>query len=415
MSVRVGIVGGGMAGLAAAAFLKHEKELGADVCYTVLEKGERPGRKLLMTGKGRCNITNRKAASKLKEGYHEAGNYIYKALKAFDPDSAVSFIEEILGVPLKEEENNRMFPVTDKAKTILDAFEKYIGPENIVTEFNCEDVDIDDDGVVLTAEDGRRAIVDVVILACGGKSFPATGSDGSGYELARSFGHTITPLVPALVGVDVASEDRLFTAAVSGVSVSAGANLYYDSRKQAATAGDVLFTGRGVSGPAIMELSRDIPRDIGQRDGWIEIDFAPYLTDEDFDEEFTKLIDSKPDTKLTTLASNYVPRSVAENLGVRAGVTELYASGTVREKRKAYEKEIKHLTLHIENAPDYKDAYVTRGGVSLKEVDRETMRSKLSDRMYIIGEMLDIDGVSGGYNLQACMSEAFIAVKNILI
>ena len=106
MSVRVGIVGGGMAGLAAAAFLKREKDLGADVCYTILEKGDRPGRKLLMTGHGRCNITNRKAPAKLKEGYHEAGSYIYKALKAFDPDNAAEFFESVLGVPLKEEDNN---------------------------------------------------------------------------------------------------------------------------------------------------------------------------------------------------------------------------------------------------------------------------------------------------------------------
>ena len=415
MSVRVGIVGGGMAGLAAAAFLKRERDLGADVCYTILEKGDRPGRKLLMTGHGRCNITNRKAPAKLKEGYHEAGSYIYKALKAFDPDNAAEFFESVLGVPLKEEDNNRMFPASDKAKTILDALTKYVGSDNIVTGFNCVDIDIMDDHADLTAEDGRHATVDVVILACGGKSYPTTGSDGSGYALAESIGHTVTPLIPALTSVDVASEDRVFTAAVSGVSVSADASLYYDSRKQATGTGDVLFTERGVSGPAIMELSREIPRDIGDRDGWIEIDFAPCITDEEFDSEFAQLVNDKPDTKLTTLGSNYVPRSVAENLGVRAGVTELYASATTREKRRAYEKEIKHLTLHIDDAPGYGNAYVTRGGVSLKEVDRETMRSKISPRVYIVGEMLDIDGISGGYNLQACMSEAFIAVRDILI
>lgn len=415
MSIRVGIVGGGMAGLMAAAFLTHEMKSGADVSFTILEKGDRPGRKLLMTGHGRCNITNRKTPASLKEGYHEAGNYIYKALKTFDADDAVRFVEEVLGVPLKEEDNNRMFPVSDRSSTVLDALTSYIGADNIVTGFDCRDIDIDESGVVLTAEDGRHATVDFVILACGGKSYPVTGSDGSGYDLAGSVGHTITPLIPALVGVDVAEEDRVFTAAVSGVSVSAGASLYYDSRKQSSMTGDVLFTERGVSGPAIMELSRDIPRDIGERDGWIEIDFAPCISDEEFDLELTEMIDRKPDTKLTTLGSNYVPRSVAEHLGVRAGVTDLYASATVREKRRAYGREIKHLTLCVNEAPDFDHAYVTRGGVSLREVDRDTMRSKVSDRMYIIGEMLDIDGISGGYNLQACMSEAFVATKSILL
>lgn len=409
MSKTVGIIGGGSAGLMAAAFLKYS----GDVRFTVLEKGPSVGRKLLMTGNGRCNITNRKSPKELKAGYHEASSYVYKALSSFTSEDACAFITDILGVPLKEEDNNRMFPKSDSANTILDALVKYIGSDHIVNNFDVVDIETTDTGVTCVAEDGRQAVFDTVILACGGKSYPHTGSDGS-YELATSIGHTITPLIPALVGVDVVEADREFTAAVSGVSVNADAALYYDTRKQAASSGDVLFTHRGVSGPAVRELAREIPRDINSRDGWIEIDFSPCISDEAFAAEFASEVESHPKSKLTTLGSKYVPQSVAEGLAVRAGVTDLVCGQVTKTERKAYEQEIKHLKLHIDTAPDYSNAYVTRGGVSLKEVNRDTMRSKFSERVYIIGEMLDIDGISGGYNLQACMSEAYLATKSIL-
>lgn len=410
MTKRIGIIGGGSAGLMAAAFLKK----GGSAEFTVLEKGPSVGRKLLMTGKGRCNITNRKLPKDLKSGYHEAASYIYKALSSFTPDDACAFMSDVLGVELKEEDNNRMFPVTDDANTILEALVSYIGSSNIVTGFDCVDVEVSDMGVTCIAADGRQAVFDEIVMACGGKSYPHTGSDGKGYELARSVGHTITPLIPALVGIDVIEEDREFTASVSGVAVNAGAALYYNSRKQAETTGDVLFTHRGVSGPAVRELAREIPRDIVDQEGWIELDFTPCISDEDFSTEFANEVEAHPKSKLTTLGAHYVPQSVAEGLAIRAGVTDLCCAEVNRAARRAYEQEIKHLKLHIDSAPDYSNAYVTRGGVSLKEVDRASMRSKICDRIYIIGEMLDIDGISGGYNLQACMSEAYVAVSSIL-
>ncbi|MCQ2532748.1 MAG: aminoacetone oxidase family FAD-binding enzyme [Saccharofermentans sp.] len=406
---RVGIIGGGAAGLFAGCFLK---KAGVDFC--VLEAGNEVGRKLLLTGHGRCNITNRKAASELKSGYHEAGNFVYPALKKFSPEDAVAFVQDELGVPLKEEDNNRMFPVSDKASDIRDALVRYIGAENIIFNFKCVDLTKDGDAFEATSSDGREFSFEQVIVACGGKSFPKTGSDGSGYELATRMGHNVTPLVPALVSVDVCEKDREFTSSLSGVSVNAGASLYYDNKKQTQETGDVLFTHRGVSGPAIMKMSRNIPRDIVSRDGWIELDFTPGRNEQDVDEELLREMDIHADTKLTTLASKFVPSSVANQLGKRAGVTDLYAAKVTREQRKAYLKEIKHLELHIDNPPRYEEAYVTRGGVALKELKRETMESKIVPGLWFIGEVIDVDGISGGYNLQACMSEAFIAVANLI-
>ena len=403
------IVGGGAAGLFAGCFLRR-----AGVAFRVLERGDRPGRKLLLTGHGRCNITNRKDPRILKEGYHEAGSYIYSALKSFSPEDAIRFIEGELGVELKEEDNGRMFPVSDSAESIRSALVDYIGKENIITGFCCTDIIRETGGYTAVSDDGRSVTGSRIILACGGRSFPETGSDGLSYEVAGKLGHTITPLIPALSAVDVCAADREFTSAVSGVSVNAGASLYCESRKRASGLGSVLFTHRGLSGPVIGELSREIPRDIAASDGWIELDFTPHRTEQELDRELLEQMNSHPDAKITTLASKYVPSSVADKIGQRAGVTDLRAGMVTRDGRKELLKGLKHLELHIDNPPAYETAYVTRGGVALKEIKRETMESKILPGIYIIGEMIDIDGVSGGYNLQACMSEAFIAVRDIM-
>ena len=405
---KVVVVGAGAAGLFAGCFLKKE-----GLPFVILERGSKPGRKLLLTGHGRCNITNNKAPGELKKGYHEAGSYIYSALKSFPPEDAIRFIEEELNVKLKEEENNRVFPVSDQAESIRSALVAYVGEENIVTGFCCIDMDKTEDGFVVISDKGDKVNCSEVILACGGRSFPDTGSDGTGYKVAGNMGHTITSLVPALASVEVSKEDREFTSAVSGVSVNADANLYCDNRKKATGTGSVLFTHKGLSGPAIMELSREIPRDIASSEGWIELDFTPDKSDEVFDKELLGKIESHPDSKVTTLASEYVPSSVADKLGQRAGVTNLRAKMMNKDARKELVRVLKHLSFHIDNPPSYETSYVTRGGVALKEIERKNMQSKLVPGLYVIGEMLDVDGISGGYNLQACISEAFIAVKGI--
>ncbi len=406
---KVIIVGAGAAGLFAGCFLKKE-----GIPFVILERGDKPGRKLLLTGHGRCNITNNKPSKFLKDGYHEAGSYIYSAIKSFAPEDAMKFIRDELGVELKEEDNNRIFPVSDSAETIRSALVDHIGRENIITGFCCVGVDKNDDLYTVTSDKGERISAPKVILACGGRSFPETGSDGLGYKVASGMGHTVTPLIPALTSVDVCADDREFTSAVSGVSVNAGASLYCDTKKKASGMGSVLFTHKGISGPVIQELSREIPRNISSSDGWIELDFTPHRTDAELDRELLEEINSHPDSKITTLASKYVPSSVADKLGERAGVTDLRAGMVTRDGRRELLKGLKHLELHIDNPPAYETAYVTRGGVALKEIKRESMESKIMPGVYVIGEMLDIDGVSGGYNLQACMSEAFIAVRDIM-
>lgn len=406
---KTGIIGGGAAGLFAACFLKKN---GAD--FVLLEKNPECGKKLLLTGHGRCNITNKKEPSELMKGYHEASRFIKPALISFPPSVAVDFIEHELKVPLKEEENNRIFPKSDKASDIRDALVKYAGADNIMTNFEVSCVVKDGRKYKITASDGREVKVDKVIVATGGKTFPVTGSDGRSYELLKKAGHNITPLYPALTGVPVKGEDKKFTASLSGLTVYAGAGLYLEDRKKNKTEGNVLFTHEGLSGPAIIELARDIPENVDEQNGWIELDFTPGRDDTEIDKELLEEMNRKPDTKLTTLGTKYVPASLSEAIGERAGVTDLRSAKVTKQGRKDYVKNLKHLHMTIEKQPKFETAYVTRGGVALDEIDRKTYESKLCEGMYVIGEVLDIDGISGGYNLQAAISEAYIAVRAIM-
>jgi len=403
----IGIVGGGSAGLWAACFLKKK---GAD--FILLEKNSECGKKLLLTGHGRCNITNLKEPSELKSGYHEASNYIYPTLKKFSPRDAVDFIQKELGIKLKEEDNNRMFPVTDSARTIRDGLVSYIGKENILTDYDVVDIK-KDECFVLTSGDGHVTKVDRLIVATGGKSYRKTGSDGQGIELARGLGHDISPLYPALVPVVV--KEKEFTSSVAGVAVNAGADLYLDSRKQNGSVGDVLFTHNGLSGPVIMNLAREIPEDVEEHNGWIELDFTPGRNESEVEAELLKSIKDRPEAKVTTLGSRFVPKSLAGAIGKHAGIEDVRGSDLKKEDRRRFVQDIKHMKFTIDGQPGFNDAYVTRGGVSLKNIRRESFESKIVPGLYLIGEMIDVDGISGGYNLQATISEAYVAVSDIML
>ncbi len=409
---RIGIIGGGAAGLFAACLLK--KFSGGEMLNVILlEKNEIPGKKLILTGHGRCNITNLKPASELKKGYHEADNFIYPALKEFGPEDTISFIENDIGLKTKEEDNNRIFPVCDSAARVRDSLVSYIA-DSTKTICNSKVLDIRKESSFEVSTANEKYNFDYVILSCGGSSFPQTGSTGDSYRLAGKTGHTVITPRAALAPVKADDESLTFIRNLSGVSVISKVSLFCNGKKTAATEGEILFADFGLTGPAVMEISREIPRDISDCNPYFELDLVPSSTDEQFDQEFQKLIGEHPDTKITTLLARYVPASVAGEIAAKAGVSDLYAQGFTKDNRRKTVNEIKHLKVGIIREPSIDKAYVTRGGVSLKEVDRKTMQSRLVPGLYILGEALDIDGISGGYNLQACMSEAFLAVKDIL-
>ena len=253
-----------------------------------------------------------------------------------------------------------------------------------------------------------------MIISCGGSSFPKTGSEGDSYKFAESFGHTVIPARGALAPVKADAESAVLTKALSGVSLEAKVSLYLSDKQSASTKGEILFADFGLTGPAVMEIAREIPADITGMNAYLELDLIPSMSDEEFDRELIGLIGEHPDTKITNLIARYIPASVAGEISARAGSADIYAQGFSKENRRKLLRETKHLKINIAEAPSLDKAYVTRGGVSLKEVDRKSMQSKLIPGLYIIGEALDVDGISGGFNLQACMSEAYLAAKNIL-
>lgn len=412
MSIRVGIIGGGAAGLYTACQLKRQRS-GKDISVTLIEKNNIPGKKLILTGHGRCNITNLKDASLLKKGFHEAENFIYPALREFGPADTMNFAENELGLKLKEEENNRIFPVCDSAVRVRDAILSYIADNTrVIKDTNVLEIRRGEDFEVIT--DNGTYNFDFVVLSCGGSSFTKTGSTGDSYKLAKKLGHTVIPVRGALAPVKADSESAALCKHLAGVSVTAMVSVFAEDKKTASYEGELLFADFGLTGPAVMEISREIPADVKGTRAYLELDLVPSLNDEVFDSEFVKLIGEHADTKITTLLSRYVPASVAGEIASRCGVSDVYAQGFTKENRKKVCCLMKHLKIGIGQAPSIEAAYVTRGGVSIREVDRKTMGSKVVPGLYIIGEALDIDGISGGYNLQACMSEAYMASKAIL-
>lgn len=414
----IGIIGGGAAGLMAACQIKKRADsLNKPVEIIILEKTSSVGNKLLLTGHGRCNITNRhltKGKMKSSDKYFfEASNFMSLLLNNFDSSDTIRFFEQTLGVLLKEEENGRMFPVSDKALDVKEAMLKYLDEGNqivrIITSFRACDIVQREDEVSVTSSDGMEMVFDDVVLATGGKSFSKTGSTGDGYEILGKLDHKIITPHASLAPIEVSDKDKEFTSSVAGVSVNVRASYYEADKKINSVDGDVLFTHSGLSGPAAMELSRDV-----EEDGWVELDFAPSMDDASFDSDLVSEINSKPTAKVYNIGSKYVPVSLSKALTTRAEVTDLIGQNLLKSQRKALVKEFKHLRLLIEHSPDLETAYVTRGGVDLNDIERKTMRSKKCKNLYIIGEVLNVDGKSGGYNLTACMSQAFACANSLI-
>ena len=412
MSKRIGIIGGGAAGLFAACQLKRLSE-DNEIQVTILEKNPVPGKKLTLTGHGRCNITNRKDISKLKEGYHEAEKFLYPALREFGPEETIAFFENEIGLKTKEEDNNRIFPVCDSAVKVRDALVSYVSDScRIVCEAKVTGINISSGFEAETSK--GRFVFDYLILSSGGSSFPNTGSTGDSYRFLEKSGHDVIPARGALAPVKADEKSLGLCKSLSGVSLNACVSLYSEGKKTASETADILFAEFGLTGPAVMEISREVPADIAGKNVYLELDLVPSMSDEEFERELLKLIGEHGDTKIANLISRYVPQSVASAVASKAGCEGLYAQGFTKELRKSLCREMKHLRIGLASTPDLNVAYVTRGGASLSQVDRKTMQSKIVPGLYIIGEALDIDGISGGYNLQACMSEAYLAAKDII-
>lgn len=408
---RIVIIGGGAAGLAAAisASEKYNKNAG----ITLIEKNERPARKVMITGKGRCNVTNNCNVDTLIANVPKNGKFLYSAFSGFTPKDVISFFETA-GVPLKTERGNRVFPVSDKAVDIVDALVKTAksgGTKFInatAAEILAENGSVS--GVKLT--DGRVISADSVILATGGMSYPLTGSTGDGYKMAQKLGHTVTELKPSLVPLCI---HEGFCTKIAGLSLKNVTLSIFETGKKKplfSEMGEMLFTHFGISGPLVLSASSHI-RYMGKKEYTAFVDLKPALSIEQLDNRILRDFAEEQNKDFANSLSKLLPKSLIPVIIKLSGIkSDKKVNQIEREERLGLCKLIKALPLHITGFRPIEEAIITSGGISVKEIDPKTMGSKLVSGLFFAGEIIDVDAYTGGFNLQIAFSTGFAAGKN---
>lgn len=396
------VIGAGAAGMTAAI---AAAEAGARV--RILEKNADAGRKLAITGKGRCNVTNNCTFDELMENIPRNGRFLYSALSAFTPQDTMALFEG-LGVPLTTERGKRVFPTSRKARDIVNALEgrlKALGVELIQER-----------AASLIIEDGRCAGVrgkreyrGAVVLATGGMSYPRTGSDGFGYTLARSAGHTVIPPEPSLSAMET---KQRWTAQAAGLDLRNISMALYDGDRQIySDFGELQFTVHGVSGPTVLSASAHIPRMESGRYS-IRIDLKPALSEKQLDARILRDFAERRGTPFGESLRGLLPQQLTAPVAGLSGIDPLKKVDEVtREERRALVSLLKGVRLDVTRFRPIEEAIVTRGGVCVKEISPKTMESKLCGGLFFAGEIIDVDAYTGGFNLQIAFSTGMAAGK----
>lgn len=407
--MKVVVIGGGAAGLMAAAAAAQNGH-----SVTVIERNERPARKILVTGKGRCNVTNNCDVDTLMSNIPRNGRFLYSAFNAFSPQDTISYFEN-LGVPLKTERGNRVFPVSDKAMDIADALVRGIRKSG-VTVINGRVQSINAvDGAVASVRlyDNSEISADRVILATGGLSYPGTGSTGDGYGIAKALGHTVTPLRPSLVPVCIKEG---FAARLMGLSLkNVTLTLYKEGKKKPifTEMGEMLFTHFGISGPLALSASAHI--DGLNTEGYeCEVDLKPALSEEQLDKRLCRDFSENLNKNFRNALDALLPQKL---IPVIVGMSSIPAETKVnqisKEQRLNFVRLLKHLKMTVSGLRPVEEAVITSGGISIKEINSATMESKLIGGLFFAGEIIDVDAYTGGFNLQIAFSTGFLAGSKV--
>ena len=404
------VIGGGAAGLMAAGTAAKR-----GLKVTLIERNEKLARKVGITGKGRCNVTNScPLLNELISNVPVNGRFLYGAFSRFSTDDTIDFFEE-MGVPLKIERGNRVFPVSDKALDIVDALNKYITINGVKRKTGRVTELIIEDGVVkgCRTDDGREFFADNVLIATGGMSYPGTGSTGDGYALAKQAGHTITDLKPSLVPLEC--HEGWCTEAM-GLSLRNVEIRIEDSKTYKEVYkdfGEMLFTHFGVSGPMILSASSHM-RNMEKGRYIIHIDFKPALSYEQLDKRIQRdLLECSNKNLYNTLAL-MLPRKMIPIVVKLSGLNGNIKSNQVtKEMRSQLVDLLKDIRLTVNDFRPIEEAIITSGGVSVSEIDPKTMKSKIIDGLYFAGEVIDVDAYTGGFNLQIAFSTGHLVGESI--
>lgn len=403
--MRVLIIGGGAAGLMAAG---QAARSGLEV--TVVERNPRMARKVMITGKGRCNVTNACSVEDCVANIPGNGRFLYSALSAFSPADTMALFE-CLDVPLKTERGNRVFPVSDKAVDIVDALVRYAREGGCRFRQGRAVRLLLDDGVCcgVELEGGERLEAFAVAVCTGGLSYPQTGSTGDGYVLARQAGHTVLPQRPSLVPLE--SGDG-FCQRLQGLSLKNCGLTVFDrtaDRILYRDFGEMLFTHFGVSGPMILSASAHM-RDMTPGRYVLSVDLKPALSPEQLDARLLRELEQEKNRDFGNMLGTLLPRKLIPVAAERAAIPPERKCHTVtREERRRLGRLLKDFSIGITGFRPIAEAVVTAGGVSVKEVNAKTMESKLVSGLYFAGEVLDVDAYTGGFNLQIAFATGMAA------
>lgn len=405
---RIAVIGGGPAGMMAAA---EAAERGFAV--TLLEKNEKLGKKLFITGKGRCNITNAAEIEDFFKNIPRNPKFLYSALYGFTNEDVMAMVKK-QGVALKTERGGRVFPVSDKSSDILRAFSARVREAGVKVLLNTEvksvSLDPSGDGFLISYH-GTTHRFDGLVLATGGASYPATGSTGDGYRFAKALGHTVTDIVPALIPLETEEE---WPKSLQGLSLKNVTLKAFNAKGRVVyeELGEMLFTHFGVSGPLVLSASSFIGASpAGTR---LTIDLKPGLTADELDRRILRDFDANIRKQFINALDALLPQKLIPVIVALSGIApETPVHQVTREERQQLVMLLKALPVTVKKALPVEQAIITRGGVSVKEINPSTMESKLVKNLFFAGELIDVDACTGGYNLQIACSTGALAGRSM--
>ena len=407
------IIGAGAAGMMAGVLLGMKGQR-----VTIYEKNERLGKKLYITGKGRCNFTNDCSRDEFLAAMVSNPRFMYSALDTLDPQGVIALFES-WGLRTKVERGRRAFPASDKSADVLDMFRRQLKKNRVEVVLNAEvkDLILEEGraaGVKVLADGREREVrADAVIVATGGLSYPSTGSTGDGYRFAREAGLKVTATRPSLVSLVCAEE---YCKELQGLSLKNVALHIKSGKKEVYSEfGEMLFTHYGITGPLVLTASARVGGLIGEKPLSTWIDLKPAVTEETLDARLVRIFEENKNKTLRNVLGELYPAKMIPVIPALAGVDgEKKVHDVSKKEREALVRVTKHMPLTLTSLRPYNEAVVTQGGVSVKEVAPATMESKKVGDLYFIGEVLDLDAVTGGFNLQIAWSTAAVCAEAIL-
>jgi len=406
MAKSVIVVGGGASGMMAAG---TAAERGRRVL--LLEKNKILGRKIRITGKGRCNLTNRTDVDGLVEHIPGNGRFLRSAFYRFGPEDLIAFFAA-WGLETKTERGNRVFPVSDVSADVVRALERFLRAGGVEIRLDCPVAHLVADGQIrgVRLRDGTELPADSVVLATGGASYPGTGTTGDGYRMAREVGHTIVPIRPSLVPLEVA---EAWVPQLAGLSLR-NVDLYALSPEGKALwhdRGEMLFTHFGVSGPLVLSASRHV---VGCQGCRLRVDLKPALSEERLDARVQRDFQAALRRQVANALRDLLPHALIPVVLAEAGIAaEMPVHQVTRAQRQALVRTLKALMLTVTQPRPFSEAIVTAGGVAVGEVDPRTMESKIVQGLFLTGEVLDVDAYTGGYNLQIAFTTGRVAGESV--